>query len=297
MKVMIRSAAGWIRNRPRLAKGVLRCMPDYRRTIHVPSIGPFEIRARTDRSYWLRSPINDGWFFGGLRSFIRPGDVVYDVGAHIGIYTRFFATVCGASRVFAFEPATPNRVILQRNVELGKITDRTTVLPFAVADKDGDEDFQLDRAHSQSGALYRIRDGEASFAELRYGMRSATQVVPVCRLDTLISKGVILPPNVMKIDIEGAEGLALRGAEETLRRFSPRLGVELHGPACVRDVVGFLEGAGYHMFARVLEGDGRRYTQLTPSLCESLHGEYDVQYLYASKDLADVATELPEYVV
>ncbi len=297
MKTMIRSVAGWVRNRPRLAKSVLRCMPDFRRTVHVPSIGPFEIRARTDRSYWLRSPINDGWFFGGLRSFIRPDDVVYDLGAHIGLYTRFFATVCGASRVYSFEPATANRALLQRNVDLGGITDRTTVLPFAVGDSDGEEVFQLDQAHSQSGALYRIRNGASSTAELWYGIRSATQVVPVCRLDTLVDKGLILPPNVMKIDIEGAEGLALRGAAETLRRFSPRLAIELHGPSCVRDVVGILQDAGYHMFARVLEGDGRRYTQLTPSLCESLHGEYDVQYLHASKDLADVATELPEYVV
>jgi FkbM family methyltransferase len=296
MKAMIRSVAGWIRNHPTLAKSVLRCMPDYRRTVRVPSIGPFEIRARTDRSYWLRSPINDRWFFGGLRSLIRPDDVVYDIGAHIGIYTRFFATVCRASRVFSFEPATANRALLQRNVELGDITDRTTVLPFAVADKDGEEDFQLDQAHSQSGALYRIRKGASSFAELRYGMRSTTQVVPVCRLDTLLNKGLILPPNVMKIDIEGAEGLALRGAPEMLRRYSPRLGIELHGPSCVRDVVGILLDAGYHMFARIPDASGRRYSQVTPGLCESLQGDYDVQYLYASKVLSDVASQSTEYV-
>lgn len=296
MKAMIRSVAGWIRKHPTLAKGVLRCMPDYRRTVRVPAIGPFEIRARTDRSYWLRSPINDPWFFGGLRSFIRPDDVVYDIGAHIGIYTRFFATVCRASRVFSFEPATANRVLLERNVELGNITDRTTVLPFAVGDTDGEEVFQLDQAHSQSGALYRIRNGAASTAELQYGMRSTTQVVPVCRLDTLLDKGLILPPNVMKIDIEGAEGLALRGAAETLRRFSPRLAIELHGPSCVRDVVGILHDAGYHMFARLPDTNGRRYSQVTPSLAASLHGEYDVQYLYASKDLSDVDTPPAEYV-
>ncbi len=295
MKAMIRSVAYWIRNHPTLAKNVLRCMPDFRRTVHVPSIGPFEIRARTDRSYWLRSPINDPCFFGGLRSFIRPDDVVYDIGAHIGIYTRFFATVCRASRVYSFEPATANRALLERNVELGDISDRTTVLPFAVADGDGDEDFQLDQAHSQSGALYRIRNGDASFAELRYGMRSTTEVVPVCSLDSLVEKEIILPPNVMKIDIEGAEGLALRGAAETLRRFSPRLGIELHGPGCVREVVGILQDAGYHMFANLPDRGGRRYDQVTPSLAASVQGDYDVQYIYASKDLSDVATKPAEY--
>ena len=57
-----------------------------------PAIGLFRIRARRNRSFWLRDPLAQERFpLAALRALVRPGDVVYDVGANIGLYTRFFA--------------------------------------------------------------------------------------------------------------------------------------------------------------------------------------------------------------
>src|SRR5262245_8748721 len=94
-----RAVASWFRRRPRLASWALKLLPDVPITIRIPGIGPFRIRARRNRSFWLRDPLaNEGFPLAALRAVVRPGDVVYDVGANIGLYTRYCATVLGAGR-------------------------------------------------------------------------------------------------------------------------------------------------------------------------------------------------------
>jgi hypothetical protein len=72
--------------------------------------------------------------------------------------------------------------------------------------------------------------------------------VPSISLDHLVFQTKELhPPNVVKIDVEGAEVRVLKGAVQTLTQFRPKLFIEIHGPREHTDCREFLEGIGYNL--------------------------------------------------
>ena len=128
-----------------------------------------------------------------IAELLRPGDCVWDVGAHHG-----FVTLCAAHRVgsrgqvHAFEPAALNRAVLLRHLRWNVITN-VTVHPYALSDRDGEACF----------------GGVGSSKTFRLGGGSET--VAVRRGDTLIAIGGCPPPSFMKVDVEGAEADVIAG--------------------------------------------------------------------------------------
>ena len=241
----------------------LRCVPDVKYRINIDPIGEFEIRLRRNRSFWIRSPLAaEAVMLGYLKSIIRPGDVVYDIGANLGLYTRF-AGWFGAGEVYAFEPMSENIEILQRNVAAaGRDRPKTQVLALAAGDSDGEELLQVDDVMSATACLDRVRGGDASYGRQAYGLGPLTEKVRVARLDTLIESGTLPVPAVIKIDVEGAEGLVLEGATRLLEKHRPRLAIELHGAEIGQRVLSMLDGHGYHCFAHVQEDGQLRYRRV-----------------------------------
>lgn len=285
--------AGYLRTQKTLGRWALRAIPDVRRQIRIAPIGPFYIRLRRNRSFWLRHPLtHEGAVLGGLRALIRPGDTVYDIGANIGLYARFMAHF-GAARIVAFEPMSENRPLFEANMRLGGIAGRVTLLPLALADKDGQESFQIDRVTTGSAALDRVTGGHASESHAQYGLAAATETVEVRTLDSLLAARPDLPPpRVMKIDIEGAETLCLRGAINTLRAHGPRLVIELHNPAADvrREVVETLDRLGYFIHGYTFADPARRaWRRITPAMLGELGDLFDLHHVFASKDEGDVS--------
>lgn len=141
---------------------------------------------------------------------LQPGDVFYDIGSDRGLYACMAGTVINSSsgHVYAFEPHPARRTVLHRNVTLNGLGDSIDIREEALSDSAGTQPFG-----------YRINperdDGEFS-AKLSCG-------------DTLVSNGVIQPPTVVKIDVEGAELKVIRGLEENLTSRKCRaVYVELH---------------------------------------------------------------------
>ena len=94
-------------------------------------------------------------------------------------------------------------------------------------------------------------------------------------------------PDVMKIDVEGAEPLLLRGAAGLLRERRPKLVVELHGAAVAREVITLLDGFGYACAATVsprIHASG--YGPVDLSTLPQVKGLYDVHFLVAASDPA-----------
>jgi FkbM family methyltransferase len=175
---------------------------------------------------------------------LRPGDVVYDLGANIGWYSMLAARIVGSSgRVVAFEPALLNAATIQRNV-LGNDMTNVTVIPAAATDQDGWMAF-LDRGNLQS----RLdKDDCEAQRERRAKRRKETTVkgrslVPITKLDSWIAQTDQPAPSVVKIDVEGAEVGVLRGMSQILRLHEPTLIIELHSTRS--EVADFLDGAGY----------------------------------------------------
>lgn len=283
----------WIRKHPTLGRLALNLLPDIKWHIRIPSIGQFLIRLRRHRSFWIRHPFTHETFpFAALQRLVLPGEVVYDVGANIGLYLRFLFTHCHAGKVYAFEPMTENRALLLKNIELGKVTDKATVFPVALSDSEGNEKLQIDDLMSGSAALDRITKGAPSLGRLKYGMSALTELVATTRIDTLLKDESIQRPHCIKIDVEGAELLVLQGAIHTLEKYRPKLLIELHGVEMGREVFHLLNNIGYHCYSPLAEGNVRQYQKVTTEKVGVISNYYDFHFLVASMDESDLKKEI-----
>jgi len=293
---MLSSLHHRVRTTPWLGRVVLKSIPDLKWHINVDPVGKMAIRLRQHRLYWLRPPLLwEGFMLGALQRFIRKGDVVYDIGANIGLYSRFMVQRFGASHVYAFEPMENNRSLFAENLRIAGCTSTVSIIPCAVSNEDGTCDFQIDDLTSNSGTLDAVTHGAASQSRAQYGLPPATVRVRVARLDTLVETQELPKPDVIKLDVEGAEALALQGAKSLLSRHRPRLVIELHGADVARQVLQVLWSVGYRCFG--YENDGKSYGEFTPADLNRITGLYTVHYLAASADPSDMIQPIENFSV
>lgn len=135
-----------------------------------------------------------------LLSEIEQEDVFYDVGANVGTYACLCTAVC--EHVVAFEPVPENRDRLKENLSLNANADRWTVVPVALSDMHGSATMERHGELPGSGAHRFAEDGEL--------------IVDQESADSLIESEGLPTPDVVKIDVEGAELSVLEGMRETL---------------------------------------------------------------------------------
>ena len=160
-----------------------------------------------------------------LRGRIRPGDVVLDIGANIGLYTLVFAEcVQDSGHVFAFEPHPPSFALLERNIQLNGVGN-VTLVPCAVSDETGTTDLYVSRTHN---GIHRIHKSPLCREVIR---------VPSVRLDDYFAQ-YDRSIDLVKIDIEGEEYRALQGMKQILRS-NPSIGLFLEYAPCWIQEAGF----------------------------------------------------------
>ncbi len=145
-----------------------------------------------------------------IRSTIRPGMVVYDVGANIGYTTTLAASLVGPTGlVAAFEPHPHNYGLLDRNVASNRFAQ---VRPFNVALGAAQGILSLYESDTNFGdhQLYGVPGEERQSVEVK-----------VERLDDVCAREKLPPPDFIKIDVQGYEPFVLQGMEEILRRNRP----------------------------------------------------------------------------
>ena len=145
------------------------------------------------------------------RALLRPGGIVFDVGAHVGYHTLRFAALVGrGGRVFAFEPHAGNFRLLRRNVERRALP-QVTPIPHAVSDAPGRQSFH---------------ETPLSMGHSLLPLKEHTGHVEVTRtsLDHFVREQSIERADLIKIDVEGAEPEVLEGMRGLAAR-SPGLGV------------------------------------------------------------------------
>jgi FkbM family methyltransferase len=190
------------------------------------------------------------------------------------------------------------RNLLNHNIRLGGVSGQVQVIPMALAGADGEEIFQTDDMSTASGTLDRVSHGAASQGRRQYGLPPLVEKVRVSRVDTLVQEGIIPKPNVIKIDVEGAEAWVLEGARETLRTAQPMLVVELHGIEAVRAVVQVLLGMGYFVFGYFRrEYCDENYEEIRPADYDQITDEYGLHYLIASTDKSRVTSPIAPFTV
>src|ERR1051326_3233784 len=167
----------------------------------------------------------------------------WDVGAHQG-YTSLLCAKYGSRRVTAFEPDATNLAYLAENLAANPaLRGRIEVLPVAVAEASGEAQLESPDDLSQC----RLISHEFAARAGSPGGLHVTTVTSVT-LDSILSEGRT-PPGLMKIDVEGAEHLVLRGARQLVQRFHPVILLEYHNAEARKQCVAFLEEAGYSIFA------------------------------------------------
>ena len=144
--------------------------------------------------------------------------VVFDLGAHVGYYSMALATKKGV-RVYAFEPLPANRKLLERHLTINQI-ENVEVLPYAVAAEEGTVEFS--NIDNPTGNTYVTQS-------THFQMSDQVIRVPKVSIDHLvIEERRLRPPDLIKIDVEGAEHDVLLGARQTIEQFRPIILLATH---------------------------------------------------------------------
>jgi len=199
-----------------------------------------------------------------FKKLLRAGDVVFDVGAHVGEYTLLAAKLVDSrGAVHAFEPNPDLHRAIVHNVELNRFKN-CSVNQLATGDQPGT--MFLDLAGDPSEAHLRVEGGSA------HASRSFS--VAVATLDDYWSAIGRPQVRLIKMDIEGAELLALKGASRLLEsEHAPVVLCEAMESTTTRfgysfsDIDRFLASKGYEVFDLVefISADAKRLSDYPPS--------------------------------
>ncbi len=205
------------RRRIQFARYILR--RPYIRVMGAPLQGYFWT---TNRSYeYLLGTHESPAVLGRFLSWLAEDSVFFDIGANVGYFSFVASTVIRTGRIHAFEPMPGNQAIfrghLARNAARPGVS-RIELLPLAVSDADRTVSFTNDVALSGSNTYI-----QSDFL----GEKTNRITVDCVSIDRHILRGAPVP-DVIKIDVEGAELDVLRGAENTLRKSRPRLLLATH---------------------------------------------------------------------
>ena len=178
--------------------------------------------------------VDEQWVALLAREYVKPGDVVYDVGAHVGYTTLLFAAHAGHVHAFELVPSVADE-FLARTVAANALTNVTI---HKVGLFDEDRVVELPVSQTMMASLDRIRQGVR---------------LERCRLaplDSYAAEQQLPPPSLIKIDVEGAEVQCLRGALGLIRRHRPILVVEFHSRDLLGQGVALVEPLGYRISSR-----------------------------------------------
>ena len=203
----------------------------------------------------------EGPIFAAVRDRVKPGDLVLDVGGHVGYSALLFADWVGPSgKVIVFEPLPAHAERIEANVALNEFNGRVEVVRAAVSDRAGVVEFQPSSF---------LNTGMGAISPGKGKLR-----VPTINLDDWLDERAVDRVGLLKLDIEGAEILALRGLARTLRdkRIETIL-MEVHPDqlptfgSSVSETLSILSHAGYRT---AFWNDQRGFVE-GPATAECLH--------------------------
>lgn len=172
---------------------------------------------------------------------------VWDIGAFMGYHALAFAALVGpAGHVVTFEPNPHNVERIEMNLSKNPdLAPRVAIIPQALSDQDGQATFLLSRrietaessgSHLKGALPPELASVYASFEE---------STVDTVRADTLLGQARVPPPELVKLDVEGAEFLVLAGGTDMLATVRPTLVVEVHHIVTMFHVQQLLASLGY----------------------------------------------------
>ena len=179
--------------------------------------GPYQLWATPGGEYWVPKRSGDDFLYdlGEQKRNIygtnmKPGDIVLDAGANVGVFTRK-ALAAGAAKIIAIEPGPENVACLRRTFPAEIAAGKVVVYPKGIWDKADVLKLAVDPDNSARDSFVRPI-GNAQYIE-----------VPLVTTDQLVAELQLPRVDFIKMDIEGAERNAVAGARATIAKFHPRM--------------------------------------------------------------------------
>ena len=173
-----------------------------------------DLRDNLQRTLWFTGTYEPG-LLRALHDELRPGDVVVDVGAHVGVHAlsaaRRLRELGGGGRVIAFEPTDDSSAAVRLAAARNDLP--VEVVRAGLGEADGTIELRGDPRYGSADAGVRSQFGEGE----------VVATAPLLAFDGWAERNILDRLDVVKIDIEGAEILALRGMRDSLKRLKPRL--------------------------------------------------------------------------
>jgi len=147
------------------------------------------------------------------------GDYIIDAGGCWGDTALFFSEMVGGSgKVFSFEFLPENIEIFRKNISLNeKLGDRITIIPYALSDKSGDT---ITYHYNGPGTSIKSRKTQKKLHK--------NQTVTTITIDDFVKENELDRVDFIKMDIEGSELNALKGAVKTIQEFRPKLAISVY---------------------------------------------------------------------
>lgn len=170
-----------------------------------------------------------GNIFGGFdrdlitiaQTFIRDDSVVWDIGANIGTFTFASSVIAKRGKIVSVEPDNWLVELIRRTQKLKPYCDRDIkVIAAAVSDIDGVATFHIANRGRASNSL-ELAGGRSQMGGVR-----EKQYVPTITLDSMLSS-LSVPPNFVKIDVEGAESMVISGGAKVVQEARPIFYIEV----------------------------------------------------------------------
>ena len=174
--------------------------------------GNYWVAKMTDDALWILLGQQQRDIYDEGEAAVKPGDVVLDCGAHVGVFTRT-ALKRGAWIVVAIEPAPENLECLRRNFSNEIRMGRVIVYPKGVWAKDDFLPMHMNRNSAGDSFVLNLDPGQQSI------------MLPLTTIDQIVSELGLPRVDFIKMDIKGAEVQALQGAKHTLAFHYPRMSI------------------------------------------------------------------------
>jgi FkbM family methyltransferase len=193
--------------------------------------------------FWLNPFVDDLLYAVG--ALVAEGETIWDVGANMGVFSVAAAARAKTGNVLAFEPDPWIAGMFRRTAALAENSRlQIEIVAAAVSDTDG---IGWLNVNSRSRHMNNLRN-----KSIWSDSRSQKAVVPIAtlRLDTIMASEHVRPPHLIKVDIEGAEHVLLRGAHRVLAEARPVWFMEVASENA-DEVSSIFRAHGY----RVFDGD------------------------------------------
>ncbi len=195
----------------------------------------FYLDLQSEKDYWLGTYEAD--FQEVLKKLVKSGMVVYDIGANVGYITVILGKLVGPQgQVVSFEALLENQERLQKNIDLNQSLSNFKLISKAVTDKSGEAQFLI-HPSDDMGKVAGSAGRDAEYTE--------SISVKTISVDDFVYQDSQTPPNIIKLDIEGGEVLALPGMKRLLSEAKPIMMIEMHGPESAKSVFHALTLANY----------------------------------------------------